>query len=132
MEWKEVLVPKWNSEQPLVFTHVVLTRILGSRKAREIRARIKRQLHIWDRGMYAGLVGDVLEEGRAGEIRVGGLTSRDSMGKRQPRQRWRALDRRQTPCSSSTLAGPSPWGGLGLCQTPRASSTVVRRPQTLQ
>ena len=74
-----------------MFTHVVLTRILGSRKAREIRARIKRQLHIWDRGMYAGLVGDVLEEGRAGEIRVGGLTSRDSMGKRQPRQRWRLL-----------------------------------------
>ena len=51
-------------------THVVLTKTLGSHKAREIMARIDRLVDLWERGIHAGLVGDVLEEGRAREGRV--------------------------------------------------------------
>ena len=35
-EWCEVIDHKWNSERPLVFPHVVLTRTLSARKARYI------------------------------------------------------------------------------------------------
>ena len=51
---------KWNSEIPLVFAHVVLTKILGAHKAREIRARINRRIDLWERGIHADLVGDTL------------------------------------------------------------------------
>ena len=51
---------KLNSERPLIFTHVVLTRTLGSRKARDIRSRIDHQLVLWERGIHAGLVGCAL------------------------------------------------------------------------
>ena len=61
---------KWSSEIPLVFAHVVLTKTLGTHKAREIRARIDSQLDLWERGMHAGLAGDALVEGRAQEDRV--------------------------------------------------------------
>ena len=37
---------KWNSERPLVFAHVVLTKILGTCKAREIRVIINRRLDL--------------------------------------------------------------------------------------
>ena len=47
----------WNSERPLVFAHVVLTKTLGIRRAREIRARITRRIDLWERGQHAGLVG---------------------------------------------------------------------------
>ena len=60
-----VLDRKWNSEQPLVFAHVVLTKTLGARKAREIQSRINRWLDLWDRGLHSGLVGDALTEGRS-------------------------------------------------------------------
>ena len=58
-----VLNWKWNSEKPLVFADVVLTRTLSARKAREIQAKTDR-LDICERGSQAGLVGDALEEGR--------------------------------------------------------------------
>ena len=61
---------KWNSEIPLVFAHVVLTKILGAQKSREIRARINRRLDLWERGIHASLVGDKLAEGRAQYGRV--------------------------------------------------------------
>ena len=54
---------EWNSERNLVFAHVVLTKTLGVRRAREIRARITRRMDLWDRGPYAGLVGDAKAEG---------------------------------------------------------------------
>ena len=69
-EWRGVLGRKWNSERPLVFAHVVLTKTLDACKAREIRARIDRRLDLWERGSHAGLVGDALTEGRAQEGRV--------------------------------------------------------------
>ena len=57
-EWPEVLFRSWNSERPLVFAHVVLTKTLGVRRAREIRARITRRMELWKRGQHAGLVED--------------------------------------------------------------------------
>ena len=65
VEWKLVLNQKWNSERPLVFTHVVLKKTLGAHKAREIWERIDRRLDLWERGINAGLVGDALSEGRS-------------------------------------------------------------------
>ena len=47
---------KWNSERPLVFAHVVLTKTKIDRKAREILARINCQLDLCERGIHAGLV----------------------------------------------------------------------------
>ena len=47
---------KWNSEKSLIFSHVVLTKTLGARKARDIRARIDFRLDLWERGIHAGLV----------------------------------------------------------------------------
>ena len=73
----EILVAEWwgflnrsrNSERPLVFAHVVLTKTLGVRRAREIRARITRRMDLWERGQHAGLMGDAKAEGAAREGR---------------------------------------------------------------
>ena len=56
---------KWNSEGPLVFAHVLLTRTLGTRKAREIWARVDLCLDLWERCMHAGMVGGALVYSRA-------------------------------------------------------------------
>ena len=57
-EWQGVIKRSWNSERPLVFSHIVLTKTLGVRRAREIRAQITRRMDLWERGLYAFLVGD--------------------------------------------------------------------------
>ena len=64
-ECRGVLNRSWNSEIPLVFVQVVLTKTLGLRRAREIRAWITRRMDLWARGMNAGLVGDSEAEGDA-------------------------------------------------------------------
>ena len=64
-EWRGLIDWIWNSEQPLVFDHVILNNTLGICKAREIRASIDQQLDLWDRGLHGGLVGDNLAEGRS-------------------------------------------------------------------
>ena len=55
----------WNSEIPLIFAHIVLTKTLGVRRAQEIWARITRRMELWERGQHAGLVGDAETEGAA-------------------------------------------------------------------
>ena len=45
-EWQGVLNSSWNSKKPLIFAHVVLTKTLGVRRAREIRARITRVMDL--------------------------------------------------------------------------------------
>ena len=62
-EWRGVLSRSWNSERPLVFAHVVLTKTLGVRRAREIPARITRRMDLWERVQHTGLVGDAEVEG---------------------------------------------------------------------
>ena len=42
-EWRGVISQSWNSKRPLVFAHVVLTKTLVIRRAREIRDRIIRR-----------------------------------------------------------------------------------------
>ena len=69
-EWRGVLNRSWNSERPLVFAHVVLTKTLGIRQAREIRDRITRHMDLWERGQNAGLVGDAKAEGATCEGRL--------------------------------------------------------------
>ena len=48
-EWRGVLNRSWNSERPLIFSHVVLTKTLGIRRDWEIRARITRRMDLWER-----------------------------------------------------------------------------------
>ena len=69
-EWRGLLNWNWNSEINLVFANVVLTKTLDARKAREIWARIDRRLDLWEKKIYAGLVGYALTEGRAQEGRI--------------------------------------------------------------
>ena len=45
-EWLGVIGQKWNYERPHVFTHVVLTKTLSARKARDIRVRINFRLDL--------------------------------------------------------------------------------------
>ena len=69
-EWRGVISWSWNSERTLIFAHVVLTKTLGVRRARDIRARITRRMELWERGQHAGLVGDADVEGAAREGRA--------------------------------------------------------------
>ena len=69
-EWQGVISRRWNSKRPLVFAHVVLTKMLGVRWAREIWARITRRMDLWERGQHAGLVGDAEAEGAARDSRA--------------------------------------------------------------
>ena len=82
-EWREVLKKSWNSERPLVFAHVVLTKTLGVRRAREIRARITRRMDLWERGQHAGLVGNAEAEAAAQEVRAasGGKEEEDAVAR---------------------------------------------------
>ena len=63
VEWRGVLSRSWNSDIPLVFAHIFLTKTLGARRAQEIRARITRRMDLWERGLHADLVGDAKAEG---------------------------------------------------------------------
>ena len=45
-EWQGVLGRSWNSERPLVFSHVFLTKTLGVRRAKDTRARITRRMDL--------------------------------------------------------------------------------------
>ena len=60
----------WNSERPLVFSRIVLTKTLGVCRAREIQARITRRMDLWERGQHAGLVGGAEAEGASREGRA--------------------------------------------------------------
>ena len=61
-EWQGVLNISCTSNRPLIFTHVILTKKLGVCRSREIRARVKSRMELWERGLHAGLVGDREEE----------------------------------------------------------------------
>ena len=56
-EWRGAIGRKWNYERPLVFAHVVLTKTMGVCRAIEIRARIRRRMDLWERGLQADLIG---------------------------------------------------------------------------
>ena len=56
-EWRGVFDRSWNSKRPLVFVHVIITKILGVRRAREIRSKITRRIDLLERGLHSDLVG---------------------------------------------------------------------------
>ena len=60
-----VLSRIWNSERPLVFVQVVITKTLRIRRAKDIRAQIIRIMYLWERGLPASLVGDSEAKGDA-------------------------------------------------------------------
>ena len=60
-----VLNSSWDSDIPHVFAHVVLTKALGIRRARQIWSRITRCMDLWERGQHAGMVRDAKVEGAA-------------------------------------------------------------------
>ena len=69
VEWQVVIYRSWNSERPLVFTHVFLMKTSGVSRAREIRVWITRWMDLWEKGLYVGLVGGAEAEGAAREGR---------------------------------------------------------------
>ena len=69
-ECQGVLYSIWNSKKPPVFSHIVLTKKLGVRRAREIWEQIARSMDLWKRGLHAGLVGDTEAEGADREGRA--------------------------------------------------------------
>ena len=70
VEWQGVLDRSWNSERILVFSRVILTKMLGVCRAREIHARINRMMELRGRGLHTGLVVDADSEGAAREGRA--------------------------------------------------------------
>ena len=62
-EWRRVLGRSWNSKRPLIFVHVILTKTLVIHRAKEIQAKIFKQMDLWERGFNTGLVGDDEAEG---------------------------------------------------------------------
>ena len=65
-EWRGVLGRSWNSEIPLVFSHVVLTKTSSVHRSKEIRARITSQMDLWERVLHVGLVVDDEAESHVG------------------------------------------------------------------
>ena len=62
-EWQVVINRSCNYERPLIFSQVVLTKVLGIRRARGIWKHITRRINLWERGLHAGLVGEAEAEG---------------------------------------------------------------------
>ena len=55
---------------PFSFAHIILTKTLGVRRTKEIRARINRRMDLLERGIHAGLVGGSKAEGAARKVRA--------------------------------------------------------------
>ena len=77
-EWRGVIGRSWNSERPLVFAHVILTKTLGVCRAQEIRARIVRRMDLWERYLQTGLVGDAKAKGAVREGRAASAGEEDN------------------------------------------------------
>ena len=69
-EWWGVLGRSWNTERPLVFAHIVLTKTLGVRRAKDIHGKITRRMDLWERGLHTDLAGDAEVEGASREGRA--------------------------------------------------------------
>ena len=120
--WRGVLSWSWNSERPLVFAHVVLTKTMGVRQAREIRARITRRMDHWERGQHDGLVGG--GRGVRGCLRGQGRLQRSGGGRRRgpefPRDSALAKDPPGRPWATDREGG--------RCLLPEDLCTKTGRP----
>jgi hypothetical protein len=65
-EWRGVRMRQWNSERPLIFCAVILSRKSNVIRAATIRETIEKRLDLWDAGSYDGLVQEVLIAGKCG------------------------------------------------------------------
>ena len=52
-----ILNKSWNYERTLVFSHIVPNKTLDICRSREIRSTILRITELWERGIYASMVG---------------------------------------------------------------------------
>ena len=117
-----VIVRSWKSEIPLVFAYVVLTKMLGVRRDREIRARITRSMDLWERGHHTGLVGDAEAEGaaRKGRSAFSGEEEEDAMA-RSFHDTMLSGKLRQAVCWATNREG-------GGCLLPDNQCTKTGRP----
>ena len=117
-----MIARSWNSKIQLVFTHVVLTKTLGVRRAREIRARINRCVDLWDRGQHAGLVGGAGAEGadREGRSTFSGEEEGDAVA-RGFHETVLSGKLRQAVCRATNRKG-------GGCLLPDDQCTKTGRP----
>ena len=85
-EWQGVLGRSWNSDIPLVFAHIVLTKTLGVHRAKEVWARITRRMDLWERGLHASLVVDAEAEvsSREGRAASGGEEEDEAVARSYP------------------------------------------------
>ena len=75
-ELRGVLGRILNYERPLFCSHIILTKTLGVRQAREIESQISMRMDLWKMGVHAGLVVYVEAEGGVRE----GRDSREEEG----------------------------------------------------
>ena len=68
-ELRGVLGRILNYERPLLCSHIILTKTLGVRQAREIESQISMRMDLWKMGVHAGLVVCVEAEGAIREGR---------------------------------------------------------------
>ena len=74
LELEGVRSRRWNAERPLAFIMVMLVRVNGVTKFRDVRSRLKKRLAAWNRGEHEALVQDTL---RQCALRDRGLTRRE-------------------------------------------------------
>ena len=121
-ELRGVLQRTWNSERPLIFTHVALTKTLGARWDREIRAQITSRMDLWDRGLHSGLVGDTESEGSAREGRAAsGGEQKDEAVARRYHDMVLSGKLRQAVCRATDRKG-------GACLLPDDQCMKTGRP----
>ena len=72
-EWRGFLGRSWNSNMPLVFAHVIITKMFSVQRAKEIWEQITNWIDLWDRGIHTG---PVWESEAEGDDREGRASSR--------------------------------------------------------
>ena len=117
-EWKGVLNRSWKYERP-IFAHVILTKELGVYRARDIRARIKSGMDLWERGLHAGFVENMEAEGAdmEGRAAIGGKEEDKTMD-------WKPTSQ----CCQGNLFRPSVEQPTGRGEGVSFRMIVVQRP----
>ena len=66
-EWRGILDWTWNYKIPVVFDNIILTKILSVCQVIDIQYMLSQIMDLWERGIHAGLMGDMGTEGVAHE-----------------------------------------------------------------
>ena len=62
LEFRGIRDRRWNSERTMIFAAVILQKAKGVTKAKDIRARLKSRLDLWDQGGPIALIDDLEAE----------------------------------------------------------------------